>query len=298
MKRLGPELKMPDLKNLKVPPVLRDLFQDLRDRRLLPLVALLLVAIVATPFLLSQGPEEAVEAPQGSGAEAGASAQASHLTVVQATPGLRDYRKRLRGRTPTDPFQPRYTGPVLKGAELNEPAGGSTEGSGSSGGDVPSPSGGSDAGGDEADQGGDGDTPSTDSGQKPQMTVLAWSVDVAISRSGGATDEARRKSEQAKPYVKKGVLPQTALPSEAAPAVTYLGPAREGTGVSGKALFLVSRDVVSVFGDVYCAEGEEACQLVEVEPGASVAFVYGQSEVTYTITLRSIDPVTSTASSK
>lgn len=294
MKRLGPELKMPDLKELKVPPVFRDLFQDLRDRRLLPLVGLLLVAIVAVPFLLHEAPEEEAAAPSQD-AGAGASAQASHLTVVQATPGLRDYRKRLRGRTPTDPFEQRFTGPVLKGTQLNEPAGESAAESGPSGGDAPDPSGGSspgdEAGGDTAGGGGEATA-------KPQMTVVAWSVDVGIRRSGGATDEARQKSEQAEPYVKEGVLPQTALPSEEAPVVTYMGPAREGTGVSGKALFLVSRDVVSVFGDVYCAEGDEVCQLVEVEPGASVAFVYGQGEVTYTITLHSIDPVTSSASSK
>lgn len=293
MKRLGPELKMPEL---KVPPVLRDLFNDLRDRRLLPLVGLLLVAIVATPFLLGEGPEDAAEAPsQGSEAEAGASAQASHLTVVQATPGLRDYRRRLRGRTASDPFRPRFTAPVLKGTELNDPpaesaSGGSLSESGAAGADT----GGSTA----AEGGGDNDSPQANDGRDSGMTVLAWSVDVAISRSGGATDEARQKSAKAKPYVKKGVLPQTALPSEEAPVVTYMGPAREGTGVAGKALFLVSRDVVSIFGDVYCAEGDEVCQLVEVEPGASVAFVYGQSEVTYTITVRSIDPVTSTASSK
>ena len=34
-----------------------DLYYDLRERRLLPLVALVLVAIVAVPFLLSSGSE-------------------------------------------------------------------------------------------------------------------------------------------------------------------------------------------------------------------------------------------------
>ena len=54
MKRLkaGPELKMPDL---KVPDFLVDLYWDLRDRRLLPLVGLAIVAIVAVPFLLGGG---------------------------------------------------------------------------------------------------------------------------------------------------------------------------------------------------------------------------------------------------
>lgn len=45
----GPELKMPEM---KVPTFLSDLYWDLHDRRLLPLVALIVVAIVAVPFLL------------------------------------------------------------------------------------------------------------------------------------------------------------------------------------------------------------------------------------------------------
>jgi hypothetical protein len=286
MKRLGPELKRPEL---KVPPVLTDLFEDLRDRRLLPLVVLLVVAIVAVPFLLKQDAEE-VAGPVSGGPEA---TPASQLTVVQATPGLRDYRKRLRARSATNPFKQRFSSPVLKGAQLNEPAeaseGGSSSGSASL-------DGGSSSGGTDTSEPTD-EAPSNSPG-KPQVTVVAWSVDVVIKRSGGATEEARKKSEQAETFEKEGVLPQTPLPSAKAPVVTYLGPAREGTGVAGKALFLVSRDVVSVFGDVYCAEGEEVCQLIEVTPGASVTFVYGQSEVMYTIAVRSINQVTVDSASK
>jgi len=289
MKRLGPELKKPEL---KTPQVLKDLYDDLRDRRLLPLVGLLVVAIVAVPFLLAQDAEEA-GGPLGGGPEE--ARPASQLTVVQATPGLRDYRKRLRARTPTDPFDQRFDSPVLKGAQLNDPPGGSEEGSSDGG---TSSDGGSSGGTEGSEPVDGGNEAPADSGGKPQVTVVAWSADVRIARSGGATDEARRKSAKAEPYVKEGVLPQTPLPSEKAPVATYLGPAREGTGVVGKALFLVSRDVVSVFGDVYCAEGDEVCQLVEVPIGATVSFVYGQSEVTYTITVQSIDQVTTQAGSK
>jgi hypothetical protein len=65
VKRIGPELKMPKLKGseMKVPPFLSDLYYDLRDRRLLPLLALILVAIVATPFLLKEDSPEPAPAP-------------------------------------------------------------------------------------------------------------------------------------------------------------------------------------------------------------------------------------------
>jgi hypothetical protein len=284
MKRLGPELKKPEM---KVPPVLKDLFEDLRDRRLLPLVGLLIVAIVAVPFLLGQDPDETASSASG-GSEA---TPVSQLTVTQADPGLRDYRKRLRARTATDPFAPRYTSPVLKGAELNEPTGSEEGASASGGASLDSDSSGGTEGSEPADK-----APSNDG--KPQVTVVAWSVDVVIKRSGGATEEARKKSEKSETYEKEGVLPQTPLPSAKAPVVTYLGPAREGTGVAGKALFLVSRGVVSVFGDIPCVEGDEICQLVEIAPGTSASFVYGQAEVTYTIAVRSINQVTTKASSE
>ena len=58
MKRIGPDLKMPEL---KVPPFFADLYYDLRKRGLLPIVGLILVAIVAVPFLLGGGSEEEEE---------------------------------------------------------------------------------------------------------------------------------------------------------------------------------------------------------------------------------------------
>ena len=101
--RRGPELRLPDI---WVPKFLEDLYFDLRERRLLPLVALALAALVAVPIILSGGgketPEPSVSPAAGSGQ--GAAARTARRTVVRANPGLRDYRKRLRGRKPTDPF--------------------------------------------------------------------------------------------------------------------------------------------------------------------------------------------------
>jgi hypothetical protein len=84
----GPELKMPEI---KVPPFLSDLYWDLHDRRLLPIVALLVVAIVAVPFLLGGGGSEEAK-PAHSGAASSLKREmtdVSELTVVRADPGLR-----------------------------------------------------------------------------------------------------------------------------------------------------------------------------------------------------------------
>ena len=52
MLKKGPELKLPDF---KVPDFALDIYYDLRERHLLPLVAILLVALVALPIVLSGG---------------------------------------------------------------------------------------------------------------------------------------------------------------------------------------------------------------------------------------------------
>src|SRR5690348_17323257 len=128
MMKKGPELKMPDFKSMKVPQPLVDLYWDLRDRHLLPVVGLVLVAIVAVPFLLSESNEEAPAPVVPSGGapspEPIAGASGSRLTVVQSEPGLRAYKKRLKDDSPTDPFKQRYTGPVLAGTKLGNGEGG------------------------------------------------------------------------------------------------------------------------------------------------------------------------------
>jgi len=288
MKRFkGLELKMP---NVKVPPVLADVYWDLRDRRLLPLVALVVVAIAALPFLLGGGSEEAIPPPSDTGASPLEVAGAASLTVVEANPGLRDYRKRLAGRTPTDPFEQRYTQVNLAGAQLN-PQTESPEGSsgetgavtttsgepagetGSSGGESkPSPAE-SSPGGSSPEKGDD------DTGDK--LTLSTFAAKVRIAKSGGK--DPVKKEE---PIVKERVLPLTELPGEKAPVVTYMGASKKG-----KALLLVSTEVKSVFGEAKCISGEEVCQLLEAEPGFPVVFVYGANEVRYAINVIKIFPV-------
>src|SRR3954453_7862069 len=95
-------MKKPEI---KVPTFLSDLFGDLRDKRLLPLVGVLAIAILAVPFALSQptSPSTAPAPTAGPGAD-------NRLTIAPANPGLRDYKLRLRGDHPKDPFDQQYTG--------------------------------------------------------------------------------------------------------------------------------------------------------------------------------------------
>ena len=279
----GPELKMPDL---KVPAVLADLYYDLRDRRLLPLIALVLVAIVATPFLLSQGSvdEEAIPVPAAIQAlkEAGGH-RTSSLTVVAADPGLRDYRRRLRRRTPLDPFRS-FGKPSLKGAQLGD---GSQEGEGggSSGSSAPTTSTSTTTKTTKTESTTKTETNNPPSGGKnnPPVVFFAFAIDVRIVKTVNG--------EHQDPIVKRRVLPQTPLPDETTPVVTYMGPARDGSKPTGKALLVVSNEVQSVEGDAKCVSGDELCQQLEVEPGFPVVFTFGAEEARYAITVLKIVPV-------
>lgn len=300
MKRVGPDLKMPDLKSMKVPPVLQDLYQDLRDRRLLPLVALILVAIVATPFLLGGGAEEEPAPAPAVPLEAStSSAEGRSLTVVEAQPGVRDYRKRLRHRRATNPFKPHYTGPVLAGTQLNGPpetssnsssttsesSGSVTVESGSSpsSGSAPASSGGAPAetggGNGHAGNGNSGST--TDAGQ---LTFFAFAIDVKITKTKTEPDGSKSKPEEIE---KERVLPPAALPGEKTQVVTYMGISPK----TKKPLLLVSEEVESVFGETECLAGNGRCQLIEVEPKMPVTFVYGENKVRYKIVVEKIDAV-------
>lgn len=291
----GPELKMPDL---QAPAVLADLYYDLRDRRLLPLIALVLVAIVATPFLLSQGSEEEEAIPVPAAIQAlkeGGAQRTSMLTVVEANPGLRDYRKRLRRRTPLDPFRT-FGKPSLEGAQL----GGKSEGEGGgSSGSAPVTSTSTTVkktqesskttsttkttthtNGSGEGSGGDGD--STAGGGKEAAYTI--DVQITIATESGVT---------VKPVERLGVQPLTPLPGSEAPVVTYLGAGSGGT----KALFSVSKEVSAVFGEVKCVSGTDTCEAIELEPDFPVTFVYGPDQTRYRIKLVRIEPAKKSAHS-
>jgi hypothetical protein len=270
---------------LKVPPFARDLYWDLRDRRLLPLVALVLVAIVAAPFLLS-GDSEEVPPPASTAAPppvAGASATpTAKLTVVEARPGLRDYRKRLKARTPRDPFEQRYSGPIRKGGQLKEEIATTSEAPPASGGEsattpppavTEAPSSASPPSG-----GGSGD------GESPSAALFTFAIDVQIAHSEATKSGAQKMG---KPTVRRGVLPTTPLPGEKAPVVTYMGLSPKGKNL----LLMVSNNVKTILGDAKCLSGTDTCQLLEVEAGLPEVFVYGENNARYKINILDVKAV-------
>jgi hypothetical protein len=291
MKRLGPDLKLSKLRggDLKVPAFLSDLYYDLRDRRLLPIVALVLVAIVAAPFLL-RGDSDELEPLPAPNPIATTPAEGSSLDVVQAQPGLRNYKKRLARRKPTDPFHQRFTGPVLKGQEqraqvavtstTSSESAGATPESGSAVPPISTPAeptpGGSSPGGGSPSDGGN----SASGG----LVYYAFEVDVEITRIETGKDG---KVQKTGPATHKNVLPPTPLPGAKAPVVTYIGISPK----THQPLFVVSPDVISTFGEGKCVSGTDTCQMMEIEPGFTETFTYGEGGVRYKINVGKPEPV-------
>ncbi len=286
MKRIGPELKMPKFKGSErnVPPFLSDLYYDLRDRRLLPLIALILVAIVAAPVLLRSDAEEPEPTP-APGLEAGVQQTSEKtLTVVKAAPGLRNYKKRLARRAPKNPFKQHFVAPVLAGSELNEPSTtttttatteGDSDGGGSSAPASPNPSGGGPSGG--SDSNGD---------EIPDgVSLYTYTLDLQITKiqtkpSGG--------KEKTGPTVHKDVKAPSPLPGEKSPVITYLG---MGSKEPRLPMFLVSSEVTAIYGEGVCVSGTSTCQLISLRKGFPVTFVYGPNSVRYKINLLDVTPV-------
>jgi hypothetical protein len=282
MKRIGPELKMPDLKNAKVPPFLSDLYYDLHDRRLLPLVGLVLVAIVAVPFLLGGGSEEEEAPPAATGAAPALGAHASSLTVVEAQPGLRDYRKRLAHRQPTDPFKQRFTGASGEtGLPDQEATGSGGDASETSSSPTPSSSGPATEAPPSSSGNGGGGT--TGSGE-PELRLFTFAVDVKIVATHTTADGKKDKSE---PEVRKEVIPPAPLPSGKSQAVTYMGISPK----TKKPLFLVSDDVEAIYGEPKCISGSEKCQLLEVDLQMPTTFVYEPTNTRFKINVLKVEPV-------
>ncbi|MET0559258.1 MAG: hypothetical protein ABW065_11375 [Solirubrobacterales bacterium] len=308
MKRLkgGPELKMPDV---KVPLFLEELYYDLRDRRLLPLVALVLVAIVAVPFLLSGGPSDSEEgaapAPQA-GASTAPGANAAQLTVVKAEPGLRDYRKRLRERSATDPFRQPASATDLSGTALGSPGDNGFESSSTvrtsstsvtsgettkttkttktENGKTTTESKTETTNGEQPSEGQGGSGEGGSGGSTQGGNLYSYSIDFRMVRT---VTNADGKAESDDPVTRTNVLAAVPLPSEKVPVVTFLGTSTK----THMPLFLISGEVTSVFGEGKCLSGTSSCQLMELEVGMPVTFVYGADGARYKFTILKVEPV-------
>jgi hypothetical protein len=259
MLKKGPEIKLPDL---KVPDFLLDIYYDLKERHLLPLVAILLVALVALPIVLSKSSSSEAEETGGAIATPSAATPTSSLVVAKAAPGLREYRHRLDG-TAKNPFK----NPNAEGGEE-----GSAEGSAGaekvtlSGGPEETPTGGGEPG-----------LPPEGNGEPPSggnLKYYSWTIDVRVTPVSSGKDKPEAS-------VRHNLPELTMLPSRSVPALTFVGVTKD----EKNAVMLVSDKVTGLFGDATCTVGSEACQLIVLQPEIPETVVYGADSRTYRIEL-------------
>ena len=247
---------------MKPPGLIRDLYSDLRDRKLLPLVAVLPLAIVAVPLLLGRDapppvPPAAAEAPLPEGAPSAA--------VLTAAPTLRDYRERLDQLASKNPFagEALETGETPEGGRIAPlPEAGT---SGSSG------SGGSKSFNETFDQ-----TVSESSNTSTESTEIDDSNGVSDSGGGSQWYEFQLDVETGPAgdtSVRNNLGELTVLPSESNPVAVYLGIAKGGKD----AVFMVSPDVVGVSGGGSCSPSPANCQLLTLSEGEEEKFDYAPS---------------------
>jgi hypothetical protein len=260
---------------MKPPSFLINLYRDLQDRRLLPLVAVLVVAIPALPIALSQDAEAPPPAPPP--AVAGEKEIPTLPAVLASDPGLRDYRERLESLDSKDPFAQRFSGPSEKAAEaaavskVESPSGGS-EG-------FAAPPAGAVGGASTAPIGATSDATSTSTSGATSTSTSGSTVSGSSgggSQGGGSTEATqwftyridvttgRAGDAEERKNVKRG----TVLPSQSHPVALFLGAGEGGN----RAQFLVSEDVVRTHGEGKCLPSPSDCQILTLKPGQERRF--------------------------
>lgn len=240
----------------KVNDFARDLYRDLRDRRLLPVVVLLLVGLVAVPLLIKGG--DSGPPPAGAPfADADPFDGAAELrpVVVNDDPGLRNYHERLDGLQSRNPFKQQ-----LVPKAIVSDTGSSSTGSGTglqtqetaTEPDTTTSDGGSTDGDSSGTGKGSGNGHGNGNGNGPPKhdTVLEASIDVKVGPAGSTK-------------ILEGIKALTLLPSDGHPIVQYTGSDKAGT----RASFAVSGDVVAVEGEGVCKPSPADCRFLNMSIG-------------------------------
>jgi hypothetical protein len=296
----GPELR---LSETKIPDFVYDLYYDLKERHLLPLVVVLLVAMVAVPIYVKSSAASSSEEPPHAAPIATAAivnAGGEGIVVARSEPGLRDFKRRLKGARALDPFEQKGgAGPSAAESSAGEEAP-ATEASTPS--TVVIPAEATVVGGEPTyspretvapaetplppEAAGIGAEPGVGgTGGKTRTRYASHAIDVRIVSVPAGSLDAKAKAKKPEAHVRRNLPELTMLPARATPAATFMGMSRDGK----KALMLVSSDVVSIFGEANCVIGSQSCQLLALEPGFPETFVYGPQERTFRIELLKIN---------
>ncbi len=237
--------------------VLRNIWSDLVEKKLWPVAAALVVALVAVPLALSAGGSDAQPAPAGAVNAAPANEPMVSLDTNAGT------RATVRKGGVRDPFKQLHVPKPKaesKAAVAATPV--VTPGAGARVTPTPTPT---------------TTTPKVQSPATQTLTYFTWRVGVRFGRSG-----------KLKSY--RDVKRMTALPSSTFPFFSFMG-VREDENT---AVFLVSADVTAS-GDGKCIPSRTRCGMLELKPGDSTRLVYhptdGRDPISYRLEVSSVKRV-------
>jgi hypothetical protein len=229
----------------------RNLLNELVERRLWPVALLLVAALVAVPVLLAKSPSSATDETAPSAAPAAVAAAAA---AAAAPPGGAPVVSVAQADEPNAPLRGHAKNPFRQQHTAPKPATGSatatsasTPSSGTSG---PAPSGGA---------GGSGSGGGTQPQPQPKPTFSYASVDVRFGHAGQQLRTIR------------DVPRLTPLPNATHPIVVFLGMRRDRT----TAVFLVSTDV-HVQGLGHCVPSRKDCEAIELHEGDTVLLDFAE----------------------
>jgi hypothetical protein len=263
---------------------LLDLWHDLREKRLAPVAAVLLLGLIAVPVLLAKpaedpGPAPVVAAPKKADNEALAA-----LTKVKLGEDATGKGSTLGVFDPDNPFSPpkgaikKETTGVTSGGPGDTP--GTPGGSTGSGGDT-STDGGSLGGGGVTSPGTGVTIPGTGGGGggDTTTTVYKYVVDLTFAANGRTRHI-------------KGMEKLDMLPSDSSPLLIFMGVTAKGAD----AVFLVD-STLEAAGEGRCKPSESECAFAYIGAGSEYVFTEEDGD-TYTIKIDEIRKVKVGASAK
>jgi hypothetical protein len=227
----------------------KNIWNDLREKRLWPVAVVMLVAIVAIPTVLAKS--ATTPAPSADTAVVETDSSTSILALDSESAEASGTGSSLDVFAPDDPFAP----PRVSVRSVEDTAGASAAGAGET---VDVSIGG--GGGGKIDETIDVELPAPRTETKTETASYEYVADISFWQKGN-----RRQI--------KGLRKLDMLPNQSAPLLIFMG--AQGNG--GNATFLVDSTLTTA-GEGSCRPGPENCAFVDIGPGAEHVFTTEEGE--------------------
>jgi len=250
------------MKTWRIQKFFGDVVYDLRNRGLLPVVILLVVAMVTVPLLISRGNSDSPSASLQPTANTKPAPEAEQAVLAYNPAGIRNYKSRLNDLSSKDPFRMQFIHSAQAASQLNSTVTPTDTGGGSSSNTTSNTTVNGGSGG----SGGSGNKKHSKSVTVTYQTnVLAGDVDSQLTPF---------------PNVKE----MTTLPAPDKPVLVYFGLSSDHS----HALFLVSNKVGALVGPGTCVPAPDDCALLSLGAGQSEDLQYAGDGKTYRVVVAEI----------